>query len=233
MSSEMCESLSVTTRKYEQRLRAKAALDTRQRILDAMATQLGSTPTEPLSLDKVAEVAEVARSTIYTVFGSRAGLFEAFTTDLWERSGLTELTTAIEVPDAREHLRGGIRAACRMYAGNPAVYRVLFAMSRVDPDSLAGAVDEKERNRSGGMAHLARRLSDQGALRAHISPSYAADLLWMLCSFEAFDLLHTGRGMSVEDAANALADSAERTLCTSPPISNPRQTGAEAGSTSS
>lgn len=186
-----------------------------------MATRLGSAPTEPLSLDKVAEIAEVARSTIYTVFGSRAGLFEAFTTDLWERSGLAELTTAVEVPDAREHLRGGIHAACRMYAGNLAVYRVLFSMSRIDPDSLAGAVDEKERNRSGGMAHLAQRLSDQGALRSHISTDYAADLLWMLCSFEAFDLLHTGRGMSVDDAASALADSAERALCTSPRTSDP------------
>jgi AcrR family transcriptional regulator len=207
MSSEMCQSLDVTTRRYEQRHRAKAALDTRRRILDAVSSRLGSAPTEPLSLDRVAEIAEVARSTIYTVFGSRAGLFEAFTTDLWERSGLAELGTATEVPDAREHLRGGIHAACRMYAANLAVYRVLFSMSRVDPDSLAGAVDEKERNRSEGMAH--------------ISPGYAADVLWMLCSFEAFDLLHTGRGMSVEDAATALADSAERALCTSLLISDP------------
>jgi AcrR family transcriptional regulator len=204
----------MTTRRYEQRLRAKAALDTRRRILDAMADRLGSAPAEPLSLDKVAEVAEVARSTIYTVFGSRAGLFEAFTTDLWERSGLAELTRAVEVADARAHLRGGIGAACRMYAGNLGIYRVLFSMSRVDPDALAGAVAQKERNRSGGMAYLAQRLSDQGALRADITAAYAADLLWMLCSFEAFDLLLTGRHMSVEDAATALADTAERALCT-------------------
>ncbi len=207
----------MTTRKYEQKLRAKAALETRQRILDAMAERLDSAPTEPLSLDKVAEIAEVARSTIYTVFGSRAGLFDAFTTDLWERSGLAELTTAVEVRDARTHLRGGIRAACRMYAANLAIYRVLFSMSRLDPDALAGAVAEKEHNRSGGMAHLVQRLSDQGALRDDLTPDYASDLLWMLSSFEAFDLLHTGRGMTVDDAATALAATAEDALCISPP----------------
>lgn len=204
----------MAARRYEQRLRAKAALQTRQRIFDALADRIRAAPTEPPSLDKVAEIAGVARSTIYTVFGSRAGLFDAFTTDLWERNGLADVTAAVEVPDARAHLRGGLRAACRMLAGDLKVYRVLFAMARLDPDSLGGAVELKERNRSGGMAYLAQRLADQGVLRAGISPEYAADLLWMLCSFEAFDLLHTGRGMSVDDAAQALADTAERALCT-------------------
>ena len=32
--------------------------------------------------------AKVARSTIYVVFGSRAGLFDAFAKDLWDRTGL-------------------------------------------------------------------------------------------------------------------------------------------------
>ncbi len=204
----------MATRRYEQRLRAKAALQTRQRIFDALADRLRAAPSEPLSLDRVAEIAAVSRSTIYTVFGSRAGLFDAFTTDLWERNGLGEVTKAVEVPDALAHLRGGIRAACRMLAGDLKVYRVLFSMTRLDPDSLGGAVERKEQHRSGGMAYVAERLADQGYLRAGMTPEHAADLLWMLCSFEAFDLLHTGRGMSVDDAARELADIAERAVCT-------------------
>ena len=204
----------MSTRKYDQRVRAEAALQTRQRILEAVSHRLRAAPTEPLSLDKVAELAGVARSTIYTVFGSRAGLFDAFTTDLWDRSGLAYLAGAVEAADARDHLRGGIQAACRMFASDLPVYRVLFSMARVDPDSVGGAVDAKESNRSGGMAHLARRLDTQGALRPGVSAEHAADLLWMLCSFEAFDLLHTGRGLSVNAAATTLADTAERALCT-------------------
>lgn len=155
----------------------------------------------------------MARSTIYTVFGSRAGLFDAFTTDLWDRSGLADLGGAVQATDARNHLRGGIQAACRMFASDLPIYRALFSMARVDPNSVGGAVDAKERDRSGGMAHLAQRLDAQGALRPGMSTEQAASLLWMLCSFEAFDLLHTGRGMSVDDAATALADTAERALC--------------------
>lgn len=209
----MCEGGVVTTRQYAQRRRAESAQQTRQRILDALGDRLRSAPTEAPSLDKVADLAGVSRSTIYTVFGSRAGLFDAFTTELWERHGLSEVAAAVEVPDAREHLRRGVHAACRMFAGDIEVYRVLFSMARLDPGSVGGAVEAKEQNRSGGMAFLARRLHEQDALLPGITPKHAADMLWMLCSFEAFDLLHTGRGISVDHAAQALADAAERALC--------------------
>ena len=74
-------------RKYEQQLRAESAEETRRRILDAVARRLREAPTEPVSLDQVAKLARVARSTIYLIFGSRAGLFDAFTEDLADRTG--------------------------------------------------------------------------------------------------------------------------------------------------
>lgn len=200
-------------RKYEQRLRAEAAAQTRQRILDAVAALLREAPAEPVSLDKVAQRAGVARSTIYVAFGSRSGLFDAFAEDLWERAGLEGLTAAVANPDARAHLREGIRAACRMLAAELDIFRVLFAMSRIDPDLVGGAVEKKEQNRRGGMAHLARRLAEDDALRDGVGVEDAEDLLWMLCSFEAFDHLHTGRGLSVDESADVLADTAEKALC--------------------
>ena len=106
------------TRRYEQRLRAESAEDTRRRILDAVRQRLHEAPTEPLSLDQVARLAKVARSTIYVAFGTRAGLFDAFTEDLWRRAGLAELTEAVAHPDAHEHLRGGIRASVRKWPSN-------------------------------------------------------------------------------------------------------------------
>ena len=151
------------TRKYEKRLRAEHAAETRRRILDAVARRLREAPTEPVSLEAVAAEAKVARSTIYLVFGSRAELFDAFAEDLWERTGLPELTRAVAHPDAREHLRRGIAAANQMYAADRDVYRVLFSMAQIDPESVGGAIDRKEQNRLGGMAHLARRLADDGA----------------------------------------------------------------------
>jgi AcrR family transcriptional regulator len=209
----MCDDGRVATRKYEQRLRADTAEQTRRRVLDAVGKRLKEAPTERLSVDKIAQQAGVARSTIYVVFGSRAGLLDAFAEDLWARTGLADLTAAVTEPDARKHLRGGVLAACRMLAADIEIYRVLHAMGRLDPDSVGGAIDKMEKERRGGMRYLARRLKEDGVLRDDVTQAQATDLLWMLSSFEAFDRLHTDRGMSVERAADVLATTAERTLC--------------------
>jgi AcrR family transcriptional regulator len=203
----------VAGRKYEQGLRADRAAETRRRILDAVATQLRETPAQPVSLDKVAELAQVSRSTIYVVFGSRAGLFDAFTVDLWERTGIGDLTRAVAAPNALDHLRGGLRAASRMYAADRDIYRVLYTMARLEPGSVGDAVAKMEAERRGGMAHVVNRLAEDGVLRDDVTVEFANDLLWMLCSFDALDRLITDRGMAVDDAADMLALTAERALC--------------------
>jgi AcrR family transcriptional regulator len=202
----------MATRKYEQRLRLEGAEETRRRILDAVYRHLQDTPTEPVSLDAVARSAGVSRSTIYVIFSSRAGLFDALVDDLWLRSGQPELTAAVAHADAREHLRGGIRAANAMYAARRDVYRVLFSMAQLEPDSIGVAIARKERSRAGGMSHLAKRLSGQQLLRPDVTVPQAVHVLWMLCSFEAFDLLHTGRRLSVATTNQLTISTAERAL---------------------
>jgi AcrR family transcriptional regulator len=209
----MCKDGTVAKRKYEQKLRADAAEQTRRRILEAVADRLRTAPGEPVSMDKVAQAAGVARSTIYVVFDSRAGLFEAFVADLYERTGLTRLSAAVDVPDARRHLRGGLLAASQMFAADIEIYRALFAMSRINPDSVGGAVNNMEDGRRGGMEYLAKRLDEEGALRDDVTRERAIDVLWLISAFETFDLLYGGRGLSVEAIADVLATTAERALC--------------------
>lgn len=201
------------TRKYEQRLRAESAEETRQRILNALEGRLREAPTEPVSVEGIARRARVARSTVYLVFGSRAGLFDALATELWERSGLARLTEAVAHPDAREHLRGGMRASVEIYAAMRDVAVALFSMSALDPDSVAGSIARKEEARWGGMRHLAERLSEQGLLRLEVSVDEAANVLWVLASFASFDALYTGRGLPADEVTRILVATAERTLC--------------------
>jgi AcrR family transcriptional regulator len=203
----------MATRKYEQVLRAEAAAETRRRILEAVGQRLREAPTEQPSLEKVAKLANVSRSTIYTDFGSRAGLFDAFVADLWDRTGLEELGEAVESGDAREHLRRGIAAASRMKGQEIAIYRVLHAMDRLDPESAGGAVRHMEEDRKGGMKRLVEHLADGGVLREDVTREQAFDALWVLTSFEALDLLVTGRRMSVDRAIDTLVTMAEQSLC--------------------
>jgi AcrR family transcriptional regulator len=202
----------VATRRYEQRLRAEAAEQTRRRILDAVYQRLHDAPTTPVSVEQVARAAGVSRSTVYLVFGSRAGLFDALTEDLWwQRAGFAQVVDA--VADAREHLRGGIAGGVRVFAKHRDVFRALFSMAELDADAVGGAIARIEENRAGGMAHLAQRLAEQDLLRAEVAVDQAADLLWLLTSFDSFDQLYTGRKLSPEDTAELLVMAAERSLC--------------------
>jgi AcrR family transcriptional regulator len=203
----------MATRKYEQRLRAEAAEETRRRILDAVHERLREAPTQPVSVDQLARAARVARSTVYLIFGSRAGLFDAVATDLLQRGGFERVLTAVAHPDAREHLRGGIRAGVEVYAVYRDVHRVLFSTATLDPEATGGAMHRSDERRAGGMAYLAQRLAEQGLLRPDVTVDDAAHILYLITSFDAFDQLYTGRGLPVDDVARLLVATAERAVC--------------------
>jgi AcrR family transcriptional regulator len=198
------------TRRYEQRLRAQSAEATRRRVLDAVYDQLREAPAQPVSVDRIARAAEVARSTVYAIFGSRAGLFDAFAADLLERGGFRRVLDAVADPDPRVTLRAGIAGGVHTFAAHRDVFRALVSMAALDPDAVGGAMQRSEERRAAGMARLARRLSRQGLVREGLTAKQAADRLWVLTSFDAFDLLFSARGLSANAAAEVLVDMAQR-----------------------
>jgi AcrR family transcriptional regulator len=199
-------------RKYEQRLRAESAEETRRRILDAVYERVQQAPSQRVSIDQVAVMARVSRSTIYLIFGSRAGLFYALARDLLDRGGFERVVEATRHPDAREHLREGIRGGTAAYVAHRDVLRTLFSMGQLDPEAMGGAIQQMEERRAEGMAYLSGRLAEQGLLRADLTAAAAADVLWVITSFDAFDLLYTGRKLSVDEVADTLVEMGERTV---------------------
>jgi AcrR family transcriptional regulator len=205
-------SVTVATRRYEQRLRAQAAEETRRRVLDALYDELRATPAQPVSVDRIARTAGVARSTVYAIFGSRAGLFDAFAADVLERGGFRRVLDAVADPDPRVTLRAGIAGGVHTFAAYRDVFRALVSMAELDPDSVGGAMQRSDERRAKGMTSLARRLARDGLLREGLTATQAADRLWVLTSFDAFDLLYRGRGRSANAVAGILVDLAERAV---------------------
>jgi AcrR family transcriptional regulator len=204
--------VTVATRRYEQRLRAESAAETRRRVLDAVYDQLRAAPAEPVSVDRVARAAGVARSTVYVIFSSRAGLFDALAEDLLERGGFQGVLDAIANPDPRVTVRDGIAAGVHTFAAHRDVFRALVSMAALDPEAVGGAIARSDERRNRGMQRLARRLARHHALRDGLGVKAAADRLWILTSFDAFDLLFSGRGLSADEVARALVDMAERSV---------------------
>ena len=99
-----------------------------------------------------------------------------------------------------------------MFAAERDVFRVLFSMAQLEPGSVGGTVDKMARDRAGGMEHLARHLDDAGLLRPGISVEDATHMLWVITSFESFDLLYTTRGLALDQTIDLLVAMAERSL---------------------
>jgi AcrR family transcriptional regulator len=200
-------------RAYEQRARAESAVETRRRIIDAVIDRLRKSPAERISVDAIARKAGVARSTVYLIFGSRAGLFDAVALEVYDRAGYPLLLEAVRVPDPRDSLRGGIKAGVHMFAAYRDVFRALYSMEELEKDATGGAISRVEENRAEGMAWLARTLSRHKQLRRGVKVAEAAHVLWIAASFEAFDLLYTGRGLPAEETARILVENTERAIC--------------------
>jgi len=73
------------------------------------------------------------------------------------------------------------------------------------------AIAPLEEGRAIGARYRVERLADADLLRPDITDE-AADILWVLTSFDTFDLLCTGRGDTVDIIAKRLATIAERSL---------------------
>ena len=199
-------------RQYVQRVRAEAADATRRRILDAARATLERGPGGALRVEEVARTAGVSRSTVYLLYGSRAGLFDALARHLRLEAGFDELIREFRRPDALEAMRGSQRAAVRMYAKMPELARAMFAMAAVDPDAVA-AIRAIEDGRRPGQAEIARRLAEQGYLRDGVGVDEATDILTVITSFQAFDELFSGSGLPAEVVADRLVAMAERSIC--------------------
>ena len=199
-------------RQYVQRVRAEAADATRRRILDAARATLERGPGGALRVEEVARSAGVSRSTVYLLYGSRAGLFDALARHLRLEAGFDELIREFRRADALEAMRGSQRAAVRMYAKMPELARAMFTMGAVDPDAVA-AIRAIEDGRRPGQAEIARRLAEQGYLRDGVDIDEATDILTVITSFQAFDELFSGSGLPAEVVADRLVAMAERSIC--------------------
>ena len=199
-------------RRYVQRARAESAEATRRRILAAARATLERGPAGALRVEEVARAAGVARSTVYQLYGSRSGLFDALARHLRDEAGFEALVAASRLPDALENLRASQRAAVAVYAAMPDLARALFTLAAIDPDAVA-AVAAIEDGRRPGMVHLATALHEQGYLRGGVSVAEAIDILTVITSFQTFDELFTGSGLPTEVVAERLIAMAERSVC--------------------
>ena len=202
---------STPKRTYEQKARAESAAETRRRIIEVTRELLARAPLENVSLPEIAARAEVARSTVYTIFGSREGLMIAVAEDLLDRGGFARIGQALRGPDVVRAFETSIDVAMELYSQEEAVGQALLSLAAVDRDASSAAA-RLNLGRRDGMRRLAERMRDQGVLRDDVTVDEAADVLWVVTSFETFAQLYRGRSLTPQQVGERLMAIVRRTL---------------------
>jgi AcrR family transcriptional regulator len=171
---------------YKSALRAAQARATRRAIVDAAArlfTQRGYGAT---TVDAIADAAGVSRKTVFTSVGGKT---EALKLALdWAIAGDDEPVPMLErphikamqnEPDARRVLASYARHVRQTATRTAPLHQVVQAAAGLDADIRALAENGRAQ-RIRGMRAMAQTLADRGALKPGLTPSEAADILWLL-----------------------------------------------------
>lgn len=187
------------TRSYVSSVRTAAAIEKRDRVLEAAAGLLREdTGIAAFSLDAVAKAAGVTRLTVYNQFGSRRGLLEAVFDGIADRGGLARISGAMEMDDPHAALDRLVEIFCAFWSFDPAVGRLHDAMS-IDPEFGEALLARNERRRKTFTALIRRIAGKKASARDQRD---AADLIFALTSYATFAMLRRER--SVEDVCTLI-----------------------------
>ena len=151
----------------------------RERILDAALELLGRVGLAELSMDDLAEQAGVSRATLYRIIPGKSALFRELITAYspWEPIATVLESVAAEPDDHPVHVIPQLaRALSEALSGRTAVLlRMVFEMSRGDPDTAEGVQRSMSRGLPDLTAYLERQMVAGRVRRVH--PVLALQLL--------------------------------------------------------
>jgi AcrR family transcriptional regulator len=205
-------------RRYDSSARRAAAQMTRHSILECARRLFLAKGYAAATMPAIARAADVALDTVYAAVGTKAALFRVLV-----EAALSGHDEAIPA-DEREYVRA-IRAELdaarklRIYASAlveiqprlAPLFQVLQAAAPLEPD-LKALWLEISRRRAANMRLLAENLAATGRVRADLSVTMVADILWSTNSPEFYLLLVDQRAWSAEAFGLWLGDAWIRLL---------------------
>ncbi len=212
------ESADRPTRTYRSAVRDESARETRRRILEAAHPLFLDLGYARCSITDIASAAGVARPTVLSVFGSKAGLLHAVVdvamagTDapvpVPEQPWFQPVWAARDVPtlaDAYAHV-------CLLIWRRSAGVIELVRRASDEGDDLAALWDQLQRNRRHGAGTIAARARELGPLRPGLTARRAGDELFLLNDSSHYLALVVDLGWSEKACERWVADAMRHTL---------------------
>jgi len=193
-------------RAYSVNTRLRQAQDTRFRITAAAVELLVSVGYDAMTIDSIAERAEVSSQTVYAAFRSKAGILaELLDKSAFDSDYQTLTREALEHDNPPERLRFAARIARHIYEAQVKTIDLVQGAGVLAPE-LAILIQEREQMRFKHQTHMIDFLVKSTALKPNLDRVRAHDILWTLTSRDIYRMLVVGRGWSPQAYEDWLGD---------------------------
>ena len=203
------------SRSYKSLARERQASDTRRRIIDASGRLLLSKGYAGMTIDAIAQLAEVSAQSVYALFKSKTGiLMELLDQSTFGPDYEEAVRQAMGASEPETRLRLAARIARQIYDAQSATFNLLRGAGVVAPE-LAKLEEQRERVRYERQEKMIMSLRDAGRLeRSALGYGTARDILWTLTGRDVYRMLVSERGWSSQKYEDWLADTLVRSLLT-------------------
>jgi AcrR family transcriptional regulator len=199
-------------RPYKSLVRKRQAADTRRRIIEAARQLLQRAGYDGMTVEAIAQRAQVSAQSVYALFKSKAGIL----TELLDQSTFGDeyeeaVRQAMSASDPETRLRLAARIARQIHEPLSAAFDLLRGAGVVAPE-LAKLEQQRERLRYERQERMIISLRDAKKLRRGLNHRTARDIFWMLTGRDVYRLLVRERGWSPQKYQSWLADTLVHSL---------------------
>jgi AcrR family transcriptional regulator len=205
----------IKKRPYKSLVRERQAGDTRVRIVEATRELLQSEGYAGMTIEAIAQRAEVSAQSVYAIFKSKTGiLIELLNQSTFGADYDDAVRRALSASDPETRLRLAAPIARQIHDAQSATFDLLRGAGVLAPE-LAKLEQQRECLRYERQERMIISLRDAGRLRPELDHATARDIFWMLTGRDVYRMLVRERGWSSQKYDDWLADSLVYSLLTS------------------
>jgi AcrR family transcriptional regulator len=203
-----------TKRTYKSLVRQRQAGDTRRRIVEAARRLLLSEGYAGMTVEAIAQRAEVSAQSVYAIFKSKTGILTEMLDQVSFGADYGDaVQQARSTSDPETRLRLAARIARQIHDAQSVAFDLLRGAGVVAPE-LAKLELQRECQRYERQEDTIVFLHEAGRLRPELNQGTARDIFWMFTSRDAYRMLVRERGWSPQKYQDWLAGTLVHSLLT-------------------
>ena len=184
---------------YNSKRRQSQAAITRGRILNCARSLFQSHGFEGVTIEQLAQAAEVSMPTIYALFQSKRGVLRALMDEALPPDEFESLVRKFsQETSANERLATTAQIARQLYDAERAQMDIMRGATLIGSEFKA-LEQERERRRYKRQEKSIKKMMDENALASHLKLSQARDILWAFTGRDMYRLFVIERGWTSDE----------------------------------